>query len=31
MTANEFGLLVGLLFPGILMSIIVMVSFSKGG
>lgn len=28
---EEFGLLAGLLFPGILLSIIIMVSFARGG
>nr|ADN16620.1 conserved hypothetical protein [Gloeothece verrucosa PCC 7822] len=28
---NEFGLLVALLFPGILLSVLVMASFAKGG
>ncbi|MDV3002336.1 MAG: hypothetical protein N5P05_003942 [Chroococcopsis gigantea SAG 12.99] len=31
MTLTEFGLLIGLLFPGLLLSILVMGSFSKGG
>ncbi|GAL94448.1 hypothetical protein N0824_02052 [Microcystis sp. 0824] len=31
MTLTEFGLLAGLLVPGILLSILVMVSFAKGG
>lgn len=28
---TEFGLLAGLLFPGILLSVLVMASFAKGG
>jgi hypothetical protein len=31
MTLTEFGLLIGLLAPGILLSLLVMVSFAKGG
>ncbi len=31
MTGSEFGLLVGLLVPGVLMSILVMATFAKGG
>jgi hypothetical protein len=31
LSATDFGLLVGLLLPGILLSILVMGSFAKGG
>lgn len=31
MTGQEFSMLIVLLFPGILLSLFVMISFAKGG